>query len=226
MLLKAFDRYITEFMYAEVYFSSVGKRPVCRFNRFRSRRQYLCFCTRAFHAICEELDKTGLSPPHLRYMAMKLQEVGKQFVFEGEELVSRHNLLVFLNEKIVPPEVLDISSRRLLRAYLEVQYSLWQELCRLYESFSAVFRGDYRWGGKEIELFELGDALWTSGYILPLTEKKTKKLYFRNLFGFFNLSVPADPCRRLGELSVRSRPVHFLSLLQEKYLSYWEEREK
>ena len=212
-------------MYAEAYFSSAGGRIVCRFNRFRSRRQYLCFCTHASHEVWEELDRRGLSPPHRRYMFVKLEEAGKMFVFEGNEIASHRNLLIFRDEHPVSVEMLDLSSCRLLRAYLQVQYSAWLELCRFYEAFSPVYRGHYRWGGKEIELFELGDALWAAGYIRPLTEEKTKKLYFRRLFGFFNLPVPDDPCHRIGEFGLRSRPDLFLSLLRDKYRSYWEERE-
>ena len=109
--------------------------------------------------------------------------------------------------------------------FYKIQYSSWLELCRLCESFFSVYPGYYIWTGKEIELLELGDALWTTGYIRPLAKEKTKRLYFRRLFGFFNLPVPDDPCHRLGELGLRGRPDIFLAWLRDRYLSYWEDRE-
>lgn len=225
MLLKAFDKYMTEFLYVEVYFSSGGRRKMCHFNHFRSRQQYLCFCSHASHLVWEELGMAAAFPADHRYVATKLQEAGEMFVFEGDEIVSHRNILVFQDEIPVSPDMLDASSCRLLRAFLQIQYSAWLELCRLCETVYSVYRGNYAWNGKEIELLELGDALWTAGYIRPLTKEKTKRLYFRRLFGFFNLSVSGDPCHRLGELGVRSRPDTFLSWLRDKYCSYWEDRE-
>ena len=55
--------------------------------------------------------------------------------------------------------------------------------------------------------------------------EKTKKQYFRRLFGFFNLPLPDDPCHRLGEISLRARPDLFLSWLRDNYLVYREDRE-
>ncbi len=225
MLLKAFDKYIAEFLYAEAYFPTAKAKRVCRFNRFRSRRQYLNFCTKAVHSVWEELNTAGNSPLYSRYVAFKLEEAGKMFIFEGENLVSHRNLLVFQKGIPVSPKVLNTPSRRLLRSFLQIQYFAWQELCRLCETFYSVYHGYYVWKGKEIELLELGDALWTAGYIYPLPGKNTKKLYFQRLFGFFNLEPPDDPCHRLGELGLRSRPDAFLSALRDKYCSYWEERE-
>ncbi len=225
MLLKAFDKYITEFLYAEVYFPAAGVKTVCCYNHFRSRRQYLCFCTDAAHSVWEELNKTGIFLLHSKYVNFKLQEAGKMFIFEGEKLVSHRHLLVFQNETPVDPDSLDAASRRLLQSFLQIQYSAWLELCRLCEDFYSVYQGFYAWGGKEIELLELCDALWRSGYIRPLTKGNTKKLYFQHLFVFFNLTAPDDPCRRLGEIGLRARPDAFLSLLRDKYHSYWEEQE-
>ena len=147
------------------------------------------------------------------------------FIFEGGEVVSHRNLLVYQNEIPVSPDILNGSSRHLIGSFLQIQYSSWLELCRLCESFFSVYPGYYIWTGKEIELLELGDALWTTGYIRPLAKEKTKRLYFRRLFGFFNLPVPDDPCHRLGELGLRGRPDIFLAWLRDRYLSYWEDRE-
>ena len=97
--------------------------------------------------------------------------------------------------------------------------------CAGFASLSFLFIRGITWTGKEIELLELGDALWTTGYIRPLAKEKTKRLYFRRLFGFFNLPVPDDPCHRLGELGLRGRPDIFLAWLRDRYLSYWEDRE-
>lgn len=225
MLLKVFNKYITELMYAEVYFTSAGRVPACRFNRFRSRRKYIYSCLEYSRSICNELEQAGLCPYYHRYITLKLQEAGKMFVVENGEVVSHRNILVYLEGDPVPVAGLDIRYRRLLSAFLSLQYSAWVELCHLCESFFSVYRGAYLWQGNEIELLELGDALWGCGYIRPLSAEKTKKIYFRHLFGFFNLPVREDPCHRLGELALRSHPDSFLVRLRDKYRVYWESRE-
>lgn len=212
-------------MYAEVYISSAGVKTLCRFNHFRSRQQYLCFCSHSLYSVWDELNQGGSLSGYRRYISFKLQEAGRLFIFEGGEVVAHRNLLVCQNEIPVTLDILNTSSRYLLRSFLQIQYSSWLELCRLCEAFFSVYRGYYVWAGKEIELLELGDALWTTGYIRPLAKEKTKKLYFRRLFGYFNLPVPDDPCHRLGELGLRARPDNFLAWLQDKYFSYWEDRE-
>ena len=163
--------------------------------------------------LCIRFGRNGIRTDHFR------------IIFEGGEVVSHRNLLVYQNEIPVSPDILNGSSRHLLGSFLQIQYSSWLELCRLCESFFSVYPGYYIWTGKEIELLELGDALWTTGYIRPLAKEKTKRLYFRRLFGFFNLPVPDDPCHRLGELGLRGRPDIFLAWLRDRYLSYWEDRE-
>lgn len=212
-------------MYAEVYFPPAGAKTACIFNHFRSRRQYIGFYMQFSHLVWEELHKAELLYLHRQYIAFKLQEVGKMFLIEGGEVISHRNLLVFQEGKAVPGYCLDPQSRQLLSAFLKVQYSAWLELCHLCESFFSVYRSCYLWQGNEIELLELGDALWVSGRILPLIPEKTKKMYFRRLFGFFNLPLPDAPCRRLGEIGLRARPDSFLSWLRDKYRLFWEERD-
>lgn len=225
MLLKVFDKYITELMYAEVYFPAAGAKTACNFNHFRSRRQYISSCTQLSHLVWEELHKTELPAQQRQYMAVKLQEVGKMFLIEDDKVVSHRNLLVYQNNKLVPMSDLDPQACQLLSAFLNIQYSAWLELCNFCESCLSVYRGNYLWKGNEIELLELGDALWVSGRIQPLTPEKTKKMYFKRLFGFFNLPVPDDPCRRLGELALRTLPDSFLSWLRDFYRNYREERD-
>lgn len=212
-------------MYAKAYISSGGVKILCRFNHFRSRQQFLFFCSHSLHSVWEEWNKDGSLSDYHKYISFKLQEAGRLFIFEGGEVVSHRNLLVYQNEIPVSPDILNGSSRHMLGSFLQIQYSSWLELCRLCESFFSVYPGYYIWTGKEIELLELGDALWTTGYIRPLAKEKTKRLYFRRLFGFFNLPVPDDPCHRLGELGLRGRPDIFLAWLRDRYLSYWEDRE-
>ena len=125
--------------------------------------------------------RTGSLSDYHKYISFKLQEAGRLFIFEGGEVVSHRNLLVYQNEIPVSPDILNGSSRHLLGSFLQIQYSSWLELCRLCESFFSVYPGYYIWTGKEIELLELGDALWTTGYIRPLAKEKTKRLYFRAL---------------------------------------------
>lgn len=212
-------------MYAEVYFSSAEDKLTCHFNHFRSRRQYIYSCLQFSQLVCYELTKTELLRPHQLYVDAKLQETGKMFVFEGGEVVSHCNLLVFRGGNTIAESDLDIQSRRLLMAFLKIQHSAWLGLCRLCESFFSVHRGYYVWQGNEIELLELGDALWIAGNVRPVAGGKTKRLYFKHLFGFFNLPVPDNPCHRLGEIGLRSRPDSFLSRLCEKYLVHWEDKE-
>lgn len=155
-------------MYAEAYISSGGVKTLCRFNHFRSRQQFLFFCSHSLHSVWEEWNKDGSLSDYHKYISFKLQEAGRLFIFEGGEVVSHRNLLVYQNEIPVSPDILNGSSRHLLGSFLQIQYSSWLELCRLCESFFSVYPGYYIWTGKEIELLELGDALWTTGYIRPL----------------------------------------------------------
>lgn len=212
-------------MYAEVCFPSAGTKTTCHFNHFRSRRQYIYSCLQFSQLVLEELHKTELLSLHRQYVDVKLQEVGKMFLLEGDEVISHRHLLVFQDGNAVPGTDLDFQSRQLLSAFLKIQYSAWLELCHLCESFFSVYRGYYLWQGNEIELLELGDALWVSGRIQPLVSEKTKKMYFKRLFGFFNLPLPDAPCHRLGELGLRAHPDSFLSWLRNEYRIYWEERE-
>lgn len=212
-------------MYAEAYFPPAKFKMTCHFNGFQSRRKYTYFCSQFLHSVWEEWNKTESLASSRRYMLFKLQEAGRMFIFEDGKLVSHQNILIYQNQIPVSLNTLNNSCRCLLSAFLQTQYTAWMELCRLFETFFSVYRGYYAWTGNEIELLELGDALWSAGYIRSLTQEKTKRLYFRRLFGFFNLSVPDDPCHRLGELGQRSRPDVFLSWLRDKYLSYWEDRE-
>lgn len=225
MLLKAFDKYITELMYAEVYFPSAGNMRACVFNRFRSRRQYIYSWLQLSQQVLTELNKTGLPCHHWQYVTVRLQEAGKNFISENGRIVLHRNILVYRCGVAVGVAELDVQSRHILAAYLSVQYSAWVEMCSLCESFFSVYRGNYLWQGKEIELLELCDALWVSERVRPLAAERTKKQYFRRLFGFFNLPLPDDPCHRLGEISLRARPDLFLSWLHDNYLVYWEDRE-
>ncbi|MDE5639528.1 MAG: hypothetical protein K2I47_07050 [Odoribacter sp.] len=225
MLLEVFNKYLTELMYVEVYFTSDSRRTTCHFNTFRSRKQYLNHYTTLYQKVWQEFRQhTNLSLHH-RYVSLKLNEADSMFILEGEEVISHRHILIFMNDAPVPFSDLNQPARLMLSAYLHVQYSALQELQHLCEEFFSIHRSCYVWDGHEIELLELLDSLWSTGYIRTLTQEKTKKMYFRRLCGFFNLPPPEDPCRRLGELIVREHPVSFLTALIRKYTAYWEERE-
>lgn len=226
MVLKAFEKYISELMYSEAYFTSNGKKTVCHFNNFRSRQKYLLFCGNLAQQVWQELQQTSDCPHHRQYISLRLQEAGKLFVVENDTVVSHRHLVAFVNGTAVSPSSLDEPSRFLLSAYLCLQHSAWQALCRLCETIFSVYRSCYLWLGNEIDLLELADALWATGFVQVSANDRSKKKYFCHLLAFFNLPVPADPCRRLGELTARKRPDSFLAALQEKYRDYWKEREK
>lgn len=101
-------------MYAEAYISSGGVKTLCRFNHFRSRQQFLFFCSHSLHSVWEEWNKDGSLSDYHKYISFKLQEAGRLFIFEGGEVVSHRNLLVYQNEIPVSPDILNGSSRHLL----------------------------------------------------------------------------------------------------------------
>ncbi len=217
---------MTELAYVEAYFTSKGKKTTCHFNTFRTRKQYIGHYTTLFEKVCQEFQQHTSLVLHHKYVSLKLQETDNMFIREGEEVVSHRHILIFMNDTPVPLSDLPPPARLMLSSYLRVQYSALQELQHLCEELLSVHRSSYLWLGHEIDLLELGDSLWSSGYIRSLLQEKTKKMYFKCLFGFFNLPLPEDPCQRLGELAVREHPVSFLPALTQKYKDYWEERER
>lgn len=154
-----------------------------------------------------------------------LKKLGDLFITENDEIVSHRNLLIYCGGESIAEDELTVSARRLLIAWLKLQYVSWEELYDICATFFSFYRGCYCWQGDEIELLELGDALWVSGKIKPLMAEKTKKQYFRHLFGFFNLPVPAEPCHRLGEIALRRLPDAFLTWLHQHYKQYMERRD-
>ena len=122
-MLKAFDKYVAELMYAKAYISSGGVKTLCRFNHFRSRQQFLFFCSHSLHSVWEEWNKDGSLSDYHKYISFKLQEAGRLFIFEGGEVVSHRNLLVYQNEILVSPDILNGSSRHMLGSFLQIQYS-------------------------------------------------------------------------------------------------------
>lgn len=104
-------------MYAEAYISSGGVKTLCRFNHFRSRQQFLFFCSHSLHSVWEEWNKDGSLSDYHKYISFKLQEAGRLFIFEGGEVVSHRNLLVYQNEIPVSPDILNGSSRHLLGSF-------------------------------------------------------------------------------------------------------------
>ena len=110
-------------MCAEAYISSGGVKTLCRFNHFRSRQQFLFFCSHSLHSVWEEWNKDGSLSDYHKYISFKLQEAGRLFIFEGGEVVSHRNLLVYQNEIPVSPDILNGSSRHLLGSFLQIQYS-------------------------------------------------------------------------------------------------------
>ena len=161
-------------MYAKAYISSGGVKTLCRFNHFRSRQQFLFFCSHSLHSVWEEWNKDGSLLDYHKYISFKLQEAGRLLIFEGGEVVSHRNLLVYQNEIPVSPDILNGSSRHLLGSFLQIQYSSWLELCRLCESFFSVYPGYYIWTGKEIELLELGMPFGQPDISAPWQRKKRK----------------------------------------------------
>lgn len=125
-------------MYAEAYISSGGVKTLCRFNHFRSRQQFLFFCSHSLHSVWEEWNKDGSLSDYHKYISFKLQEAGRLFIFEGGEVVSHRNLLVYQNEIPVSPDILNGSSRHLLGSFYK--YSIppgWS--CAGFASLSFLF---------------------------------------------------------------------------------------
>lgn len=225
MNLKAFDKYITELMYAEIFFPAGRAGATCVFNTFRSRKQYIGAWLQLSRQVVAELGKTDLCSQERQYIFFRLQQTGKMFICEGQEVVSHYNLLVFYGGKSVDAATLERQEQRLLWAFLRLQYTAWLELCELCNSLLAFYQGHYAWQGNVLELLELGDALWVTGRICPQTTGKTKRQYLHRLLALFRLPVPDQPCRRLGELASRARPDTFITWLHEKYHDYWRKRE-
>lgn len=223
--MNEFEKFISELMYAEVYLSVSGSKSVCHFNHFRSFQKYLYFCNCSLEKVWHGLNKKELCPTERRFLLSRLEHVGRLFTVERETVVTHRHLVVYEQGVPVAPDSLSFSSRCLLLSYLNIQYDAWRGLCRLCENFLTCYQGDYVWKGDLIELLELGDALWSFDLVEPLGGEKSKKSYFQRLFSFFNLPVPEDPCRRLGELGKRALPHAFLTRLSEYYCRYWQERE-
>lgn len=206
MSLKAFEKYITELMYAEVFFPAGRAGTACVFNTFRSRKQYISAWLQLSRQVAAELGKAYLCGWERQYVFFRLQQAGKMFICEGQEVVSHYNLLIFYGGTIVDAATLEGQERRLLGAFLRLQYAAWQELCELCNSVLSFYQGDYVWQGNVLELLELGDALWVTGRVCPQNTGKTKRQYLCRLLALFRLPVPEQPCRRLGELAARARP--------------------
>lgn len=225
MVFTAFDKYIAGLMYAEVFFSA-GKAGVnCVFNTFRSRKQYINAWLQLSRQVAVELDKTDLCGQERKYIFFRLQQAGKMFICEGQEVVSHYNLLAFCGSIPVRAATLNGPEQLLLRAFLRIQYMAWLELCELCNSALSFYQGHYAWQGNALELLELGDALWVTGRVCPQTAEKSKRQYLRRLLALFHLPVSDQPCRRLGELVGRIRPDAFITWLHEKYRDYWHKRE-
>ena len=225
MDLIAFDKYITELMYAEIFFPAGRAGAACVFNTFRSRKQYIGAWLQLSRQVVAELSKTDLCSQERQYIFFRLQQTGKMFICEGKEVVSHYNLLVFYEGKSIDAAMLEKQEQRLLLAFLRLQYTAWLELCELCNSLLSFYQGHYVWQGNVLELLELGDALWVTGRVCPRTAGKTKRQYLRRLLALFRLPVPDQPCRRLGELASRARPDAFITWLHEKYHDYWRKRE-
>lgn len=225
MLLKVFDNYIAELMGAEVYLSSGPLADRCVYNRCRSRRQYLKMWIQLYQRLVKELQNGELQSFQQEYFSYMLRHAGTVFVLDGTEVVFHRHLLIHCGGSVIFEKELGESARCILRAYLKIQYDAWIVLGELLDSYLSVYRGYDRWTGQEIELLELGDALWTFEKVRPLVAGETKRLYFKRLFGYFNLPVPERPCHRLGEIGRRERPHSFLFWLQEKYEAYWKRRD-
>ncbi len=225
MVLKTFDRYVAGLMYAEVFFPAGGAGSACVFNTFRSRKQYIAEWLQLSRQVAEELGKTDLCGRERQYIFFRLQQTGKLFICEGQEVVSHYNLLVFYGGIPVTADTLGRHERILLLAFLRLQYMAWLELCELCNSVFSLYQGHYTWQGDILELIELGDALWVTERVCPQATGKTKRQYLRRLLALFHLPVPDQPCRRLGELAGRARPDAFITWLHEKYRDYWHKRE-
>ncbi len=221
MLLGAFDNYITELMEADVSLSSGRLTNRCVYNGCRTRRQYIRMWLQLYRKLVEELQNADIQLFQREYFSTILLQAGEMFVREETEVVCHRNLLIRCGEVIVSGREMDDSFRRLLQGYLKIQYDAWVRLKDLFDSYLSVYRGHHLWTGQEIELLELGDALWMFGKVKPVSSGETKRWYFKRLFGYFNLPIPERPCHRLGEIGRRSRPHSFLYWLQGKYRDHW-----
>ena len=161
---------------------------------------------------------TGQNQPRCAGTAerlFRLQQVGKLFICEGQEVVSHSHLLVHRGGMPVHVATLDVHEQMLLRSFLRIQYTAWLELCELCNSVLSFYQGNYVWQGNVLELLELGDALWVTGRVSPQDGEKSKRQYLRRLLALFRFPVPDQPCRRLGELTGRVRPDTFVTWLHQ-----------
>ena len=216
MILKAFDNYVTGLMYADIFFPSGRGSTACVFNTFRSRKQYIGAWLQLSRLMAVELGKISLGAQERQSVFFRLQQVGKLFICEGQEVVSHSHLLVHRGGMPVHVATLDVHEQMLLRSFLRIQYTAWLELCELCNSVLSFYQGNYVWQGNVLELLELGDALWVTGRVSPQDGEKSKRQYLRRLLALFRFPVPDQPCRRLGELTGRVRPEHLCDLAAPK----------
>lgn len=226
MILKAFNSYVAGLMYADVFFPSERGNTSCVFNSFRTRKQYIGSWLELSRQVAEELGKRALSAQERQVVFLRLQQVGKLFICEGEEVVSHYHLMAFRGGVPVCAAALEGAEVVHLRAFLRIQYMAWVELCELCNSALSFYQGNYVWRGNVLELLELGDALWVTGRVCPQGGEKSKRQYLRRLLALFRFPVPDQPCRRLGELAGRMRPDAFVTWLHQKYRDYWHQRER
>lgn len=225
MLKVAFNNYLVELMCAEIYFPAETGSNSCIFNHFRSRKQYLFFWLKLSDLLYEELKMAKLDPEQRQYIFIRLQEIGKLFVIEDQEVVGHRYLLIYCDGNPVCANQLDSRQQYLLRIYLKLQHDAWIVLCNLCNMAFALYQGHYCWIGNSISLLELGDALWVTGCIRPLDAEKTKEQYLRRLLALFHCPVPEHPGHRLGELPLRGHPDSFITSLHEKYSDHWRNRD-
>ena len=223
--MNKFEKFISELMYAEIYFSTSGTKLVCHFNHFRSFQKYLYFCNSSLSEVWGELNKKELLSFERHYLSLRLEEIGKLFIYEGEKVVSHRHLMIFADGVPIEFCCLNPQCRCFLSAYLSIQYNAWHNLYCLFDGSSSFYQSNYVWQWDVIAILELGDALWNLCFVQAQGPEKSKKAYLQHLFAFFNLPVPDDPCRRLNELGKRAVPYTFLMQLTEQYRQYWEERE-
>ena len=220
MPLEAFHHYLNELTYAEVYFSASGNKPVCHFNHYRSLQQYSGSYGRLSLAVWHELSRLPSLSDYQNFIRIKLQETGKMFLGESGKPVSHRHILIYHNNLPVLAEELTPPLRHLLSAYLNIQCSAWQELCKICEQFLSAYPGYYQWQGKMVDLLELGDAIWSTGQVAQLTNEKTKTRFFNCLLGFFNIAMPSQLYRSLGEIGKKSQLTPFLLRLLREYSAY------
>ena len=161
-------------MYAEAYISSGGVKTLCRFNHFRSRQQYLCFCSHSLHSVWEEWNKDGSLSDYRKYIFFKLQEAGRLFIFEGGEVVSHRNLLVYQNEIPVSPDILNSAS--VICSVLFYKYSIPPGLsCAGFASLSFLFIRGITYGPeKKSNYWNWGMPFGQPDISAPWQKKKRK----------------------------------------------------